>query len=590
MSCKMSKALLILIVSIFLVLIGGGIWKRTHMAVAPPIFDPISYYMRAELVWSALAKGDLHGILNGPMAQRPPGTAFVLYPFGFRASVHSFLFRSVFAPILIWAIALSIPIATRVNCRWDALLGSALIVGLTAMPLFYHFEVNDMFKKAYYDVSNQWGLVDSLEGAIAALAISLLCFGIANRSIKWCAIGWLVCVFSFFIKPSGLLIMMALVGVVTVEFVVRFFGGHSNRRSMLKLAALVYFIGFSIFGVALWLAFGSDYMSREVIAQAVKGQQLVLSLYQGRELFSMLALFVVPVIGWWWFCPAVFFTGLVVVEAVHSIAKRQWSAVGVRFAVAGMILVSAVCWWIFLAGQQHRYLFPFLLMVIAWFIPEIFQRVREFGPCAKGAVIGYCLAPAVFLAGLLWSNHPPIIFQQLMGVNLTAGSHESEVNQGKWLLAESERVGRPLNLYSLGNYGVGAVEMVDWVKSIEKKNSPPKFIVRRPLNWVDTPGLRAEELIHSDFLLLEDVSPKGTDQTPAVSSWSEEVERFKQFAYSERGVDNNGLELVSDGPVKLLRVVNVPKFSEALYRWANSIHWRNDFRERNKGFLENPPK
>src|SRR6202011_227408 len=97
----MSKAALILIVCIFLVLIGGGIWKRTRMAVAAPIYDPISYYCRAELVWDAIAKGDLHGILNGPMAQRPPGTAFLLYPFGFKPSIRSFLFRSVFLPILI---------------------------------------------------------------------------------------------------------------------------------------------------------------------------------------------------------------------------------------------------------------------------------------------------------------------------------------------------------------------------------------------------------------------------------------------------------------------------------------------------------
>lgn len=164
------------------------------------------------------------------MAQRPPGMALVLYPFGFKASVHSFLFRSVFAPILIWAIALSIPIAARVNCRSDALLGSALIVGLTTMPLFYHFEVNEEFTKIY-NVTNQWGLVDSLEGALAALAVSFLYFGITNRSIKWCAIGWVVCAFSFFIKPSGLLVMIALVGVVTVELVVRFFGCHSRRVS-----------------------------------------------------------------------------------------------------------------------------------------------------------------------------------------------------------------------------------------------------------------------------------------------------------------------------------------------------------------------
>jgi hypothetical protein len=255
-----------------------------------------------------------------------------------------------------------------------------------------------------------------------------------------------------------------------------------------------------------------------------------------------------------------------------------------------MILVSAICWWIFLAGQEHRYLFPFLLMVIAWFIPEIFQRVREFWPTARGAVIGYCLAPALLLGGMLWSKQPPIIFQQLMGVNLSTGGYESEANQGKWLVAESERLGRPVNLYSLGKYGEGVVEMVGWVNSIENKNSPTNFIVKRPLNWVDTPGLRAEELVHSDFLLLEDIQPESTGESPAVPSWYEEVERFKQFAYSERGVNKNGLELVSDGPVKLLRVTDAHKFSEAFYAWANSIHWMDDFRDRNKTFLENPPK
>jgi hypothetical protein len=585
----MSKALLILIVSIFLVLIGGGIRKRVHMAVAPPIYDPISYYGDAELVWSALGKGDLHGILNGPMAARPPGTALLLYPLGFTASVHSFLFRSVFAPILIWAIALCVPIATRVRCLWDALLGSALVVGLVTMPLFYQFQYSEMFEKVY-NVTNQWGMVDSLQGAIAALATSLLCFGIAKSSIKWSAGGWFVGAFSFFIKPSGLLIMMALVGVAAVELLVRLFDSHSDRHAVLKRAAMVYFIGFSVFGLALWAALGSDYMSREMIAQAVKGQQFVLIMNQGRELFAMLALLIVPVFGWWWFCPGVLFSCLVVIETVHAIVGRRFSAVGVRFALAGLVLASAVCWWIFIAGQQHRYLFPFILLVIAWLIPDIFQRVRGFGLSAKGAVVGYCLAPAALLGGLLWSRQPPIVFQQLLGVNLSAGGYASEANQGQWLFAESGRLGRPINLYAVGNYSVGAVEMVDWVNSIENKNSPHRFIMKRPLNWVDTPGLRAQGLIHSDFLLLEDVRPEGTGERLPVSSWSEEVERFKQFACAERGVDKNGLELVSDGPVKVLRVADALKFSEALYGWANSVRWTNDFRDRNRTFLEKSPQ
>jgi hypothetical protein len=585
----MSKALLTLIIAIFILLIGGGIWRRTQMAVAPPIYDPIGYYCRVKLVWSALKKGDFHGILNGPMSIRPPGTAFVLYPFGFSDSVQSFLFRSVLMPILIWAMALGIPIATQVRCWQDALLGSALIVGLITMPLFYHFEYNENFAKAYV-VANQWGLVDALEGAIAALATSFLRFGINNRNINWCALAWLVGAFSFFIKPSGMLVMMALVVIATVELLLLFLDRLSHRFSVLKFSALVFSTGFFICGAALWLAFNSDYMSREVITQAVKASQILLSFGQGSDTFAMLAMFVVPVIGWWWFCPGILFIALLVCEALKSVANRRWNPTSLRLAAGGMILIAAVCWWMFLAGQQHRYLFPFLLMVIAWLIPEVFRYLLKFRPWAKRAITGYCIAPAILLGGLLWSRQPPVFFQQLMGVNLSAGGYEPEVNQGKWLYAESERVGRPLNLYSVGNYGVGAVEMIDWVKSIERNNSPHRFIVRRPLDWTDTPGLRVEDIVQSDFLLLESVRQGIANDALPVSSWGEEVERFKQFAYSERGVDRSGLQLVSDGTVKILRVADAHKFMETLFSWANSIQWTDGFQERNKAFLERPPK
>lgn len=585
----MNKALLVLIVLAFLLLIGGGISKRAHLAVAPPIYDPMGYYLKSEMVWSALGKGDLYNVLNGPMAPRPPGTSLILYPFGFKVSIQSFLFRSVFVPIVIWVIALSIPILTVVSRRWDALVGSALVVGLATMPLFYHFELSNTFTNIYH-ISNQWGFVDSLEGAVAALAISLVCLGIVKRSLLWCTFGWFFGAFSLFIKPSGMLVMMTLVGVVTVEFAIRMFDRRDNRSVIPKFGALVYLIGFSVFGLALWLALSSDYMSREVIAQAVKASQFVLDMNQQTPLLSMLSWFIGPVIGWWWFCPGVLFVCFLLFETGRSVVTRQWTATGSRFVAAGLILLSAIYWWIRLAGQQHRYLFPFLLIVIVWFVPEVFQRIRQFRPVAKGVAIGYCVAPAILLLSLLWSKHPPIMPQVLMGINLSAGGYGSEAKQGQWLFAESERLGRPLNLYSLGEYGVGAVEMIDWQKSVENKSTLGRFYVRRPLNWVDAPGLRAEDLLRSDFLLLENVRPGKVDQATSVSSWPEEVERFKQFAFSERGIDKNGLQLVSDGTVKILRVADASKFGKALYAWANAISWTDGFRERNKIFLENPPQ
>ena len=133
------------------------------------------------------------------------------------------------------------------------------------------------------------------------------------------------------------------------------------------------------------------------------------------------------------------------------------------------------------------------------------------------------------------------------------------------MLAESETLGRPLILHSLGNYGVGEVEMVDLLTSIEKKEPQQRFIVKRPLNRRDSPGLRAEESAHRDFLLLKDIRPEGACKAPAVSCWSEKVERFKQIAYSRHGVDTNRLALVSDGPVKLLHVADEHTFSDSIY-------------------------
>ena len=43
--------------ALFLIFIGCGIYRKAQMAVAPPIYDPISYYIKAKVVWDALSKG-----------------------------------------------------------------------------------------------------------------------------------------------------------------------------------------------------------------------------------------------------------------------------------------------------------------------------------------------------------------------------------------------------------------------------------------------------------------------------------------------------------------------------------------------------
>ena len=102
----MQRSIPFAIGALFLILVAFGVCKKSAVAVAPPIYDPIAYYHKAAVVWNALSKGNLAGTLNGVKANRPPGTALLLYPFGFEGSVQSFLSRSVFAPIVLWMLAL----------------------------------------------------------------------------------------------------------------------------------------------------------------------------------------------------------------------------------------------------------------------------------------------------------------------------------------------------------------------------------------------------------------------------------------------------------------------------------------------------
>ena len=173
--------------ALFLVSVSWGIRNKAYTAVAPPIYDPIAYYHKSRVVWDALSKGNFAAMLNGVKANRPPGTALLLYPFGFSNSVQSFLFRSAFLPIVLWTLALVISVAVVVHRKSDAIVGGCLAVGLGTMPLFYQFEYSDAFANLY-QIANQWGLVDPLQGAVAALAVCLLMVGIEKGLLSLCIV------------------------------------------------------------------------------------------------------------------------------------------------------------------------------------------------------------------------------------------------------------------------------------------------------------------------------------------------------------------------------------------------------------------
>src|SRR3972149_1906759 len=89
-----------LLVVCWLIYLGITIWQHAHHSVQPPLYDPLSYMLKAMNFWQVVEHGKFINPLNIVPTSRPPGTILMSYPFGFTPDFRGFHFRSVFFPII----------------------------------------------------------------------------------------------------------------------------------------------------------------------------------------------------------------------------------------------------------------------------------------------------------------------------------------------------------------------------------------------------------------------------------------------------------------------------------------------------------
>src|SRR4029077_2904897 len=119
---------------------------------------------------------------------------------------------------------------------------------------------------------------------VSALAVCLLVVGIKQGSFWLCTAGWFASTLSFFIKPSGSLVMAATIGVAAVELAIRHFRHPEQLWSTLKFAGWVFLSCFVLFGLALWAALGSDYMSKDMISAGMRATGILRLITEGEDL------------------------------------------------------------------------------------------------------------------------------------------------------------------------------------------------------------------------------------------------------------------------------------------------------------------
>ena len=577
---------LILALLLFLCIAAAGIHRKAQATVAPPIYDPLSYYSKAESVSTAIGHGEFN-LLNVGNPGRPFGSTLLLYPFGFKPSIKGYIFRSTFVPIILWGLALGACFWPLVKSKTGLLVALSICTGMLTLPLFYQFEINDEFIQAYGTNLGGWGLVDALLGSVAGLAVALLLNGMRTRNFLVVTASWIVSGFTLFIKPSGMLVMAITIGIALIELIGQIMMRPSDWRNSLKFSGKSLGVAVALFALVVTSSIKSNYLASETIAYFKNATSIIVNMFRDIPKFSFFRAFIPCVIGWWWFFPMIIFAFYCAARIVFSGLRREVLPLALRVFGLLVFVTSGVWWLIYLAGPQHRYLYFLIQMMIVWFIPDLFECLRRAKIRFNVAVFSYCLIPAVLLLTALCSRHPSTGLQKLLGVNLSVGQYAQESTIGRSLLDESSKLGRVLEIYSIGGSRVGVIEMIDWVQSVDHGNAAHQFHVMRPLDWVSNPGIKVHEVLQSDFMLLEDVAAVAPKLNPiTVENWPVEVQEFKQFAYAACKDNANGVVLVSDGSVKLLRILEKQKFADAVSAWAKSIQWRNDFPERNKSFLE----
>jgi hypothetical protein len=561
---------------LWLALLAGAIWRHTHVTTQLPIYDSFTYYQKAHNFWEAVSARRWFNPLNVEPSIRPPGTVLMSYPFGFKADPRGFYFRSVYFPACLLFSSVLIAayrMADDVGARSRTILTA---IFFTTMTLAYHFEFGA-------GANGYWGLVDSFLTGLAALAAACVWRGarIEARIWAWAVAVSLVSATSMVVKPSGTFVA-AIAGIAWVAFALGELAGRGVSGRERRSLALRFFGGAALIGLTdvamVAAALGSRYLSRENLASG-QGSMAILR-----------ADFHIPLSQYWpvlntglggafllwgglaattcaW---AIFWHGSAVVTARHVVA----------LAASLAALAVGIWFWFAIAGggTQIRYVIPFFVMGMIWFVP-VTMRASHFAPLLlRLSMSGVMVLAALNLILLLLVPRPSAAWQEFAGVSVTATFPPQALASFKRLAAQSS--GRPANVYIVSFDDNDAIldSIVNQMWLLHRGNS--SLSLQRPVDWARPTTFRIAEIAAADFLL---INPQQAQQAPAGP-------RVRDL-YEEQGVltawvdkldASDGVSIFFSAPsTKILNIVEPVKFRESLERLIARYSWDPTFAKAN---------
>ena len=574
----------LLIVCLLVAVVGFGMRERSSRAIAPPIYDALSYFDKGEATWKALKQGKIFGTLNVEPTRRPPGTTLMSFPFGFNPDFHGFLFRSVFIPIFVWGLALGIairPVAKSSSARW---LGMGLVAALLSMPMFYHFE-----PRIDYPGTDLWGFQDTFFAALAALAVAVLVTAARKRSILLLMVGTVAGAWTILVKPTGILLMPVCLWFWALELGARNWPLQTAWRSDPIFRRHVYFglcFQLALYSFISWICFHSEYLSEKNIAVGILGLKVLIEMEKGSRWQDVVFLGIRTAFGWHWFIMIGILIFVSTFTALKRVGSRKVEPADIRLFGALLALSGGVAWWILFAGgpDSIRYIYPFALVALVIVAPD-FVAMGARLPAKWSAVLGLVLAIPLALIGAALHRKHSLGIERLLSINLATGQFAEEVKIAEYLLGQARAGGNEIvKVYNLPRTGplYGVVEGVWDLRQMADPRLPALYSYG-PEDWEHLPTVRRRQLTGASYVFFE---PFPKAEAEAILSGYMSVPDFEvEVAIFTAWLDTLGeSEGVQEGKgrsPRVLKVVDPKKFDAAYCNFVAQRHWRDYFLKEN---------
>jgi hypothetical protein len=566
--------LALILVVCWLFAIGWVEWSYALTETEPPPWDAFTYVQKAFYFWDSMGHGWLFNPLDLPPSIRPPGTVLMSFPLGFSKFFGAFYFRSTFIPLVLLVGAVYIVGYFRdmpVAAKW---LLAALAISIGGMPSLYQFQAIDDIAAAVF-----WGLVDNFLAAVAAVAIASARRSVITLSYWWSIASAFAAALCLMIKPSGLLVMVLVAAswLLLISFRVSWRLDRLWREAALRRFCVISLIVAAIiYGLAIIAAFTSQYLGAANLASgaaqlAVLQRDFARSIDIDNLLQSLHTSFGYPV------------ATLIVLGLVASLAIRREAGAG---AAGALCLAVGIWFWIFATDiSQVRYFLPFGVMTLILGVPSILYAMQHLPTTLRVSCALITVAATVAITILLFNPQMPVSWQRLFAVNLSAGMFRAEDEQAMVLLKNLQKEGTRsgsaffLDLSSPARNFAAVLNYQPFVDS-----TSPTVQIEWPATWNSATTFRLNEIAAADYVvfvpLVDDAQLRQILGMKSVPNF--EAESLLMKAWFSNLTPVEGVEIVSETRLRLLRIADRDRFRQTLEKLTAAYDWRAEFRDANQ--------